>query len=325
MRIALVKSYTDKPWRSPSTFEKIESSLREKWDVTPIVASDEMILKQELKRLQDMGRVFVFNIAEYLDEAKKIGFLPGLLDSWGFPHLGSKADSILLGLDKGTTKHILQEAGIPTPQAFVARPGDAPDMIVDQALKIGYPLMVKPTLEGGHIGISEDSIVSDTPRLLSAVSQIFDTLAQPALVETYIGGDGMREFSIGVVDSLSERLFLSIEIDYEEMGAGIKILSHETAVKDLERIKPLKDSRLRENLELLAARTFEAVGASDYARVDIRMNAEAAYVLEINLMPGLGPYSFLPEAALDIHGLDYTRLVQTLAESSMARHFGRPA
>jgi D-alanine-D-alanine ligase len=185
--------------------------------------------------------------------------------------------------------------------------------------------MVKPTLEGGHIGISEDSIVSDTPRLLSAVSQIFDTLAQPALVETYIGGDGMREFSIGVVDSLSERLFLSIEIDYEEMGAGIKILSHETAVKDLERIKPLKDSRLRENLELLAARTFEAVGASDYARVDIRMNAEAAYVLEINLMPGLGPYSFLPEAALDIHGLDYTRLVQTLAESSMARHFGRPA
>jgi D-alanine-D-alanine ligase-like ATP-grasp enzyme len=52
------------------------------------------------------------------------------------------------------------------------------------------------------------------------------------------------------------------------------------------------------------------------------MNATAAYVLEINLMPGLGPHSFLPEAALDIHGLDYPHLVQKLAESAMARHFG---
>jgi hypothetical protein len=36
-------------------------------------------------------------------------------------------------------------------------------------------------------------------------------------------------------------------------------------------------------------------------------------------MPGLGPHSFLPAAARDIHGLGYGALVQRLAEEAMLR------
>jgi hypothetical protein len=36
-------------------------------------------------------------------------------------------------------------------------------------------------------------------------------------------------------------------------------------------------------------------------------------------MPGLGPLSFLPEAAKDIHALKYDQLIQKLAADSMQR------
>ena len=322
MRIALVKSYTDKPWRSPSTYETIETSLRETWDVTPIAVPDGSILIKELLGLREQDRVFVFNIAEYLDETNKIGFIPWLLDSWGFPHLGSRAEAILLGLDKAATKNVLRKLNIPTPRDFVAKPGDSRSSIALRAEEIGYPLMVKPCLEGGHIGISDDSITRDEKSLLAAVSRVFSLLSQPALVETYIGGQGMREFSVGVMETTGGRIFTPIEIDYEVMGVPVKILSHESAIRDLERIKLLTDHLLRGRIEDLASRTFDAVDARDYARVDIRMDETAAYVLEINLMPGLGPHSFLPEAARNIHGMDYANLVRVLAGSSIARNFG---
>jgi len=52
------------------------------------------------------------------------------------------------------------------------------------------------------------------------------------------------------------------------------------------------------------------------------MNREGCYVLEINIMPGLGPHSFLPEAAKEIYGLDYARFIQRLARNSMNRQDG---
>lgn len=323
MLIALVESFTDKPWRSPATFSRILESLKQKWTAVAIQADDGASLKKRLSELGGGGNVFVFNIAEYLDEAKKQGFLPALLDSWGYPHLGSGAKAIALGLDKAETKVALRKAGIPTPRDFVARPGDTPGSIFSKAKEIGYPLMVKPCLEGGHIGISDDSIATDEASLSAAVSRVFNLLSQPALVETYIGGLGMREFSVGVIDTADGRIFTPIEIDYDAMDVNVKILSHDSAVRDLERVKPLAEIGLRKEMEELANRTFDAVGASDYARVDIRMDDTAAYVLEINLMPGLGPHSFLPQAARDLHGLDYPALVRKLAEASMLRKLGR--
>jgi len=48
-------------------------------------------------------------------------------------------------------------------------------------------------------------------------------------------------------------------------------------------------------------------------------------VLEINLMPGLGPRSFPPEVARDIHSLGYGEMVRRLAEEAMQRLAGRVA
>ncbi len=318
MEIALIKSYTEKPWRSPETYQLIEDSLREKWRVKSINTKNPETLYSFLTGMKrECGEsIFAFNIAEYLDEKNKAGFLPALLEEWKIPHLGSSAEAIAIGLDKARTKELLNEKRIPTPRYFVASREDSD--IKYRAEIIGYPLIIKPIREGGHIGISEDSIIYDGASLDKAVNCIFDTHNQPALVEEFITGNGMREFSVGIIDG-ETILFTPIEIDFESMGVKKAILSYEAAQKDLERTKLVPDEKIRDEIIDLSKRTFVAVGARDYGRVDLRMNHTGCYVLEINIMPGLGPHGFLPQAAKDYYGLEYDQLIQKLAEDSMQR------
>jgi len=318
MEIALIKSYSNKPWRSSETYELIEDSLREKWRVRSIHTKNPEALFGFINQLKhDVGKqVFVFNIAEYLDEGKKTGFLPDLLEDWKIQHLGSSAKTIAIGLDKARTKDILIKNKIPTPRYFVTNRGELE--ISDRVEKIGYPLIAKPISEGGHNGIRKDSIVYDDANLKKIINRIFDEFHQPALVEEYITGKGMREFSVGIIDG-EFRLFTPIEIDFEAMAGNNEILSFESAQKDSERTKPMLDIKMRKEIIDLASKTFNAVGAHDYGRVDLRMNDTGCYVIEINIMPGLGPHSFLPEAAKDIHAIEYGQLIQKLTENSLRR------
>jgi D-alanine-D-alanine ligase len=318
MEIILIKSYTDKPWRSPSTYRLIKTSLQEKWSVHSIKTQNPLTLFGFIRRLQWKHRkkVFVFNIAEYLDEKNKVGFLPALLDEMGVPHLGSSAESVEIGLNKATTKALLHENGVPTPRYFLV--DDQKYNTSAAAKKIGFPLIVKPVSEGGHIGIREDSIVEDDIGLNQVTHRIFDKYNQPALVEEFISGSGMREFSVGIIDG-ETRLFTPIEIDFQAMNIEQKILSYELAQKDFERTKLVLDERIREMITNLAEKTFDIVGARDYSRVDLRMDESGCFVLEINTMPGLGPNSFLPQAVKDIHGLEYNQLIHKMVKNSTQR------
>jgi D-alanine-D-alanine ligase len=318
MNIVLIKSVTSKPWRSQETYQMIEDSLREKWNVESIMTNNALALQRDLSVLkQEYGDdVFVFNVAEYLDEDNKKGFLPGLLEEWHFPHLGSSADTIAIGLDKARTKELLVKNGIPTPRYFVAKSVDLVNSLL--AEEIGYPLIVKPLREGGHIGITEDSVIFKAASLNKGIQRIIEDYQQPALVEEYIAGKEMREFSVGIIDC-KPRLFTPVEIDYEAMDLEMDILSIEATEKDLERIKPVREELIRTKIIDLANKTFDAVKAWDYSRIDLRMDHTDCYILEINIMPGLGPHSFLPEAAKDIYGFEYNQLIQTLAEISINR------
>jgi D-alanine-D-alanine ligase len=318
MEIVLVRSYTDKPWRSPETFQLIEDCLKEKWRVRSIHTEDPEVLHHFLTQRREKSgeEIFVFNIAEYLIEEAKENFLPALLEEWNFMHLGSSAEAVRIGLDKARTKQLLEENQIPTPPYFVVNCEDLD--LQDLTTTVSYPLIVKPIREGGHIGIGYDSIIHQPANLKQSVMHICDEYNQPALVEEYISEEGMREFSVGIIDG-ETRLFTPIEIDFDAMDVQFPILGYEAAQDDLERIKYVTDPIIQDEIIDLAEKTFLAVGASDYSRVDIRMNHTGYYVLEINVMPGLGQASFLPLAAKEIHKLEYNHFIQKLVENALRR------
>jgi D-alanine-D-alanine ligase len=271
-----------------------------------------------IRRLQWKKRkkLFVFNIAEFLDEHNKSCFLPSFLDDMNIPYLGASEKSVAIGLDKSETKRLLTENSIPTPRYFVV--GDQRSEKSFDVEKVGFPLIVKPVWEGGQFGIREGTIVHDDIGLNKAIHRIFDEQNQPVLVEELVTSNEMREFSVGIIDG-EVRLFLPKEIIYKPIGSEKDSKSFGLFRQDILRTGSINEGSIHNEITRLAEMTFDSVEAKDYGRVNLRMNDSKWYVLDIDIMPGLAPDSFLPKAANQILGLEYKKLVQKLVENSISR------
>ncbi len=78
----------------------------------------------------------------------------------GIPYVGSGIMANAIGLDKPTTKMILEYHGLKTAPFQVLE-------TVDEQLREGlkYPLILKPSHEGSSIGINWDNVVNDEKAL----------------------------------------------------------------------------------------------------------------------------------------------------------------
>ena len=73
---------------------------------------------------------------------------------------------------------------------------------------------------------------------------------------------------------------------------------------------------------IVAARTFEAMGAEGLARVDLFLTADGQVLVnEINTMPGFTHISMFP-SLWAASGIDYTALITDLIEQALERPVG---
>jgi D-alanine-D-alanine ligase len=318
VEIVLIKVYSEKPWRNRGTYQLIENCLKEKWRVHSINTNDPMSLFEFIRRLQweKRKKLFVFNIAEFLDEDNKSCFLPSFLEDMNIPYLGASEKSAAIGFDKFEIKRLLIENGIPTPRYFVLENQRSKKSF--DVKKIGFPLIVKPVWDGGQIRTREDSIVHDDIGLNKIIHRIFEEQNQPVLVEELVTGKEIREFSVGIIDTES-RLFMPKEIIYKSIDFEEDNQSFGLSRKDIKRAVLINGGRIIDEITRLAELSFDSVGGKDYGRVNLRMNDSGWYVLDIDFMPGLASDSFLPKAANQIFGLEYKKLVQKLVLNSISR------
>ena len=69
----------------------------------------------------------------------------------------------------------------------------------------------------------------------------------------------------------------------------------------------------------VAARAYEALGCTGFARVDLMLDADSTpQVLEANAIPGLTDTSLFPMAA-DAAGVSFEELVARIVELAVAR------
>jgi D-alanine-D-alanine ligase len=180
-----------------------------------------------------------------------------------------------------------------------------------------YPLIVKPRHESTSYGLR---LVHDRAELDAAVLAIVERYKQDALVEQYIDG---REICIGLLGNDPPVTLPSVELDFS--GRPLRLMTwddkYHKASDEPEKIcpAPLSDYQRRE-IERIAVATFEACHCRDYARVDLRLDADGRpYVLEINSMASLGAGGSFVRAA-QAWGLDFDALVNEIAAVAARRY-----
>ena len=164
--------------------------------------------------------------------------------------------------------------------------------------RLGFPLVVKPGAQGSALGVRFAASRDDVPEALVAAFSYDDRV----LLERHVSG---RELAVSFLDGeplpvvevrpKEEDLFnyeARYEIGRTEYVCPADLAGAETA-----------------EVQGVAARAYEALGCTGFARVDLMLDADSTpQVLEANAIPGLTDTSLLPMAA-DAAGLSFEELI----------------
>ncbi|MBI5781938.1 MAG: D-alanine--D-alanine ligase [Rhodocyclales bacterium] len=256
----------------------------------------------ELKR-EGFARVFI----ALHGRGGEDGTLQGALEWLRIPYTGSGVLASALAMDKWRTKLLWQQLGLPTPPAlrladedFAAGP-EAVSRRVRETLAL--PVFVKPVHEGSSMGATRVEREDELWPALAAARR-FDG---EVLVERFIAG---REITIGF---LGDQPLPAIEIvapqgryDYHN-----KYFSDETRYLCPAPLSEPLAARLAE-LTLRAAR---ALGCRGWGRIDLLLQGEDPYLLEMNTAPGMTSHSLVPLAARAL-GIGFEALCLRILEEA---------
>lgn len=291
------------------TIDGIEQALQSLGYDTARIGSAKMLVKRLAKG--DRWDI-VFNIAEGFHGVARESQVPSILEIYGIPYTFSDPMVLAITLDKAMTKIIVAKSGVPTaPFAVVKTLKDI------SAVKLPFPLFVKPLAEGTGKGISEHSKIISSARLKSACAKLLRKFRQPVLVETYLPG---KEYTVGIVGTGSKARVIGVmEIHFKNAGPGI--YSYHTKANYEKLVDySLASGSIKKKCAELSLKAWRALDCRDGGRIDIRMDAAGTpNFIEVNPLPGLNHiHSDLP-IICRLAGLDFKHLISKIMQSALAR------
>jgi D-alanine-D-alanine ligase len=264
----------------------------------------------------------VFNIAEGLDGIGREAVVPALLDLYRIPYTFSDPLVMALTLHKGTTKRVLRDAGLPTPDFLVVE--RAEDL---GALSFDPPYFVKPVAEGTGKGIDPRSVVRDRAGLEPLCSSLIERYRQPALVEAFLPGREVTVAILGTGESARAAGTIEVVLLAEAEAEVYSYVNKERCEELVEYrlVDPATDPVVAE-AERLAVEAWRGLSCRDGGRVDLRCDdAGRPQLIELNPLAGLHPeHSDLPIICTK-RGMPYVELIREIVESASSRVASRAA
>jgi D-alanine-D-alanine ligase len=239
------------------------------------------------------------------------GTVQELLEILDIPYTGSGVLACTRATDKVLAKHLMVEAGIPTPEFFAFNETAFRELGAAEALpaieeRLDFPIVVKPSSQGSALGIKFARNAADVPAALVAAFS-YDSRV---LLERHIDG---RDLAVSILDDAPLPVVEAVPREEEFYDFEAR---YEIGRTDFVCPADLPDG-LTERAQELAVRTYRLLGCSAFARVDLMLDAAGDLsVLEANPIPGLTETSLLPQAA-EAAGVSFDELVGRILELAL--------
>lgn len=232
------------------------------------------------------------------------GQIQGALEWLNIPYTGTGVQGSAIGMDKVKTKQVWQGSELPTaPYRIVTKDSNAEEIVA----ALGLPLIIKPVHEGSSIGMSKVEKIEDFATAIAKATE-HDAIV---MAEKWITG---REFTIVLLNGQAlpvirlqppeDVAFYDYEAKYNrnDVQYGIPCGLSETEEKEL---------------QALALRAFQAVGASGWGRIDAMQDQDGKFwLLEVNTVPGMTSHSLVPKAAAAV-GYSFEALCVAILEQTL--------
>jgi D-alanine-D-alanine ligase len=237
-------------------------------------------------------------------------------------------------------KEAFDKANVPTArwEAITSRDQDITGIVE----RLGSPVIVKPAVSGGSMGVGVKNVVHTREELEKQVDQMFDgyrgwNLATGGIVaEEFITGPEFTTMIVGSAQDPEEcKIFAPVErVFHPSLPDTEKFLSFDRLWEIYEEEDPMPedasfyeyqspDPSLHAAIRQISLDAYVAVGGTGYTRVDIRMDQKTGqlYVLEVNAQCGLSEdedYTSIG-AILRMSGISFTELIVEIINDAFRR------
>ena len=329
--------------QSIAEYTKTFNELDVEWKWQPVTINNySAVIESIAKKNEKDNKIhLVFNLCD----GDEVNGTPGisvvkLLEEKGLLYTGSDEYFYHITTSKIPMKQAFDNAGVPTAtwEAIMTREQNINNVLN----KLGSPVIVKPSVSGGSMGVGVRNVVSTKEDLNKQVQNMFDgyrgwQLTSDGIVaESFINGPEYTVLIVGSYDKPGNaKIYEPVErIFHRSLPDKEKFLSFDRLWEIYEEERPmpnegnfyeyeLPDTSLIDEIKRISWDAYVATKGKGYTRVDLRMDKETGkiYVLEVNAQCGLSEdedYTSIG-AILRLSGKTFTQLVVAIINDAYQR------
>ena len=290
-------------------YTKVFTSLDISWKWQPVTLDDYKKIIQDIASERDNG--IYFPVVLNLCDGDEINGAPGVsvikaLEVKKIIYTGATDNFYEITTSKIPMKKAFDEAGVPTPKWVAIK---NKNLNAEELLKtLGKPLILKPAVSGGSLGVGIKNVVNDSKALTTQLYKMFEgyrgwnLTTDGIIAESFIEGP---EYTVMIVGSYNQpelaKIYPPVErVFHASLPEQEKFLSFDRLWEIYEEESPmpseenfyeyhLSDPAIQMKIQKISWDAYVAVNGTGYTRVDVRVDKHTGhmYVLEVNAQCGI--------------------------------------
>lgn len=327
--------------QSLGEYTKVFSELKADWTWEKVTLLNYKELISSIKKRSGRKIPLVLNLCD----GDEVNGTPGIsvireLDKHKLIYTGADSAYYDVTTSKIPMKKAFDQAGVPN-ACWEIIDGSS-ESVTGVCERLGTPLIIKPAVSGGSMGVSVKNVVYSDQELNERITEIrkgyrgWNLLADGLIVEQFITGPEFTTLVVGSsTDPATCEVYAPVErIFHPSLPEGEKFLSFdrlweiyedEQAMPGNENFYEYReaDRSLSDALKKISLDAYKAVGGTGYGRLDIRMDSSTGklYMLEVNAQCGLSEDEDFTSigAILRVSGHRFTELVRRIIKDAFSR------
>jgi D-alanine-D-alanine ligase len=327
--------------QSIAEYTSVFKELNAEWKWQPVTIDNYKTIIQLIADSKNGKIPLVLNLCD----GDEVNGAPGVsviheLEKHRLIYTGSDAHFYTITTSKIPMKKAFDKAGVSTANWRIIT--DKKGSVKGITKRVGTPIIIKPAVSGGSMGVSVKNVVHTEEELLERVEDIkkgyrgWNLLADGLFVEQFITGPEYTTFITGSADDDENCVVYEPvkRVFHESLPEAEKFLSFDRLWEIYEDETPMPENanfyeysnaepELIPALKKISLDAYKACGGKGYTRIDIRQDAATGklYMLEANAQCGLSEdenYTSIG-AILKASNISFTEVIAAILKDALRR------
>ncbi|MEO7983654.1 MAG: hypothetical protein ABI688_06210 [Bacteroidota bacterium] len=327
--------------QSIKEYTAVFEELKAEWKWQPVTMDNFKTIIASIAKSKNGKTPLVLNLCD----GDEVNGTPGVsviheLEKYGLIYTGSDAHFYTITTSKIPMKKAFDKAGVPTANWRVIT--DKKGSTKGICKRVGTPIIIKPAVSGGSMGVSVKNVVDTEEELAKRVEEIYkgyhgwNLLVDGLFAEQFITGPEYTTFITGSADDPGNCVVYEPvkRVFHESLPESEKFLSFDRLWEIYEDETPMPgnanfyeyrpaEPSLIPALKKLSMDAYKSCEGKGYTRIDIRQDAITGklYMLEANAQCGLSEdedYTSIG-AILKASNISFTEIIAEILKDALRR------